>query len=95
MNFLALSSLFLVANGVFIGVTVALGVAVVGVAVAMFFVGSIFRKKSIDKRLGEVEQRAAKMIEDASLECKALKKEALLEAKEQGLQLRNELEKEN
>ncbi len=95
MNFLALSSLFLVANGVFIGVTVALGVAVVGVAVAMFFVGSIFRKKSIDKRLGEVEQRAAKMIEDASLECKAMKKEALIEAKEQGLQLRNELEKEN
>ncbi len=95
MNFLALGSLFLVANGVFIGVTVALAVAVVGVAVAMFFVGSVVKKKSIDKRLGEVEQRTAKMIEDASLECKAMKKEALVEAKEQGLQLRNELEKEN
>ena len=50
MNFLALGSLFLVANGVFIGVTVALAVAVVGVAVAMFFVGSVVKKKSIEKR---------------------------------------------
>ncbi len=96
MNYSALSSLFLaVDNGVFIGVTVALCVAVVAAVAAGFFAGSLFRKRSTDKRLGEVEQRASKMIEDASLECKALKKEALLEAKEQGLQLRNEFEKES
>ncbi len=95
MNYLALGSLFLAVNdGLFIGLTVGLAVlALVGV-VTGFFVGGHFKKKQIDKRLGEVEQRAAKMIEDASLECKTLKKEALLEAKEQGLQLKNELEKE-
>lgn len=96
MNHVALSSLFLaVDEGVFWSVTAILIVVALGVAVAGYFVGSLMRKKQIDKRLGEVEQRAAKMIEDASLECKALKKEALIEAKEQGLQLRNELEKEN
>ncbi len=96
MNYLALSSLFLDVNdGVFIGVTIGLAVGLLALAVAGFFVGYILRKKQIDKRLGEVEQRASKMIEDASLECKALKKEALLEAKEQGLQLKNEIEKEN
>lgn len=95
MNYLALSSLFLVADGVFWGVTIPLIVLLIACAVAGYFIGSYLRKRSIDKRLGEVEQRASKMIEDASLECKALKKEALLEAKEQGLQLRNELEKEN
>ncbi len=96
MNYLALGSLFLVVNdGLFIGLTVGLAVAVLAGVVAGFFVGGLFKRKQIDKRLGEVEQRAAKMIEDASLECKTLKKEALLEAKEQGLQLKNELEKEN
>ncbi len=95
MNYLALSSLFLVPDGVFISVTVVLGVLLVALAVGGFFVGGILKKRQIDKRLGEVEQRAAKMVEDASLECKALKKEALLEAKEQGLQLKNEIEKEN
>ena len=95
MNYLALGSLFLVADGVFIGVIVSIVVVLLALAVAGFFVGGLVKKKQIDKRLGEVEQRAAKMIEDASLECKTLKKEALLEAKEQVLQLKNELEKEN
>ena len=95
MSYLALRNLFLAADGVVIGVSVGLSVFAIILAVAGYFVGGIFKKKQIDKRLGEVEQRAAKMIEDASLECKALKKEALLEAKEQGLQLKNEIEKEN
>ncbi len=95
MNYSALSSLFLVSNGVFYGVLIPLAVLLVVAAVVSYFVGSYIKQKNIDKRLGEVEQRASKMIEEASLECKALKKEALVEAKEQGLQLRNELEREN
>ena len=95
MNYSALSSLFLVSNGVFYGVLIPLAVLLVVAAVVSYVVGSYIKQKNIDKRLGEVEQRASKMIEEASLECKALKKEALVEAKEQGLQLRNELEREN
>ncbi|MCH5146952.1 MAG: ribonuclease Y [Clostridiales bacterium] len=95
MNLLAFGSLFLAADGLVIGLSVGLAVLAIILAVAGYFVGGILKKKEIDKRLGEVENRASKMIEDASLECKALKKEALLEAKEQGLQLKNEIEREN
>lgn len=95
MNLLAFGSLFLAADGLVIGLSVGLAVLALILAVAGYFVGGILKKKEIDKRLGEVENRASKMIEDASLECKALKKEALLEAKEQGLQLKNEIEREN
>jgi ribonuclease Y len=52
-------------------------------------------KKSTDKKLGDVAARSKKMVDDATLECKALKKEAILEAKEQELKLRNEFEKES
>ena len=56
MNYLALSSLFLVPDGVFISVTVVLGVLLVALAVGGFFVGGILKKRQIDKRLGEVEK---------------------------------------
>ena len=92
MNFLAFSSLFL-ASGAEIGLGIGLGVAVL-VAVGMFFVGGFLRQKSIDKKLGTVQDRTKKMIDDAAAECKSIKKEAILEAKEQELQLRNEFEKE-
>lgn len=51
-------------------------------------------KNATDKKLGEVNQRISKMLEDAEGECKALKKEAILEAKEQDLKLRNEFERD-
>ncbi|MDE6105167.1 MAG: Rnase Y domain-containing protein, partial [Clostridia bacterium] len=88
-----LSVLFLAGNanlgltiGLSIGIVVALGIG--------FFVGFLINRKLTEKRLGEVQTRTKKMIDDASLECKALKKEAILEAKEQELQLRNEFERE-
>ena len=93
MNLLAFSNLFLAMSGLEIGLLI--GLIIVAVfAVGAFFVGGIFRQKSIDKELGTVQERRNKMIEEASLECKSLKKEAILEAKEQELQLRNEFEKE-
>lgn len=89
----ALSFLFLASNaniglviGLSVGIVVALGIGL--------FLGFFISGKLTEKRLGEVRSRTKKMIEDASLECKALKKEAILEAKEQELQLRNEFERE-
>lgn len=93
MNLLALSSLFL-ANNTVIGLSIGLGIGVLAALVGGFFVGYIVNQKKTDKRLGDVETRTKKMISDASLECKTLKKEAILEAKEQELQLRNEFERE-
>ncbi len=93
MNLLALGSLFL-ADTTTIIIGVVLGVLVVVALIAGFFVGKIIERKNTDKRLGDVQTRTKKMIDDASLECKALKKEAILEAKEQELQLKNEFERE-
>ena len=93
MGILAFSNLFLASDGIVIGLGVGLGVVAVA-AIVMFFVGGMLRQKSIDKKLGTVQDRTKKMIDDATAECKSIKKEAILEAKEQELQLRNEFEKE-
>ena len=88
-----MSSLFLasVSVGVFVGVLVG---AIVVFAAIGFFVGYLLHKKGIDKKFGEVNQRIKIMLEEAESESKALKKEAILEAKEQDLKLRNEFERE-
>ena len=88
-----ISSLFL-AGTVEITVIAVLAVAVVAVGVLCFFLGRRMYKNATDKKLGEVNQRISKMLEDAEGECKALKKEAILEAKEQDLKLRNEFERD-
>ena len=93
INFL--SNLFL-ANTMNLGL--AIGLIIGGVIVALvggFFVGMFINNKRTEKRLGDVQTRTKKMIDDATNECVALKKEAKLEAKEQELQLRNEFERES
>ncbi len=96
MNLLGISSLFLVSDGVAIGLGVALGVAVIAVvAVTLLFIRHKRNSAKAEKELGEASERAQKMIADAQAECKALKKEAILEAKEQELKLRNDFERES
>lgn len=90
-----LSSLFLAPDGLVIGLGVGLGVLVIVAAVSCFFIGKMLYKKKLDAQLGSAQERADKMIEDARAECKALKKEAILEAKEQELKLKNEFERES
>lgn len=93
MYFSTLSSLFLASNGVVIGLSVCVAVLFIGVGLSFYF-GMKFNDKRTEKKLGDFRTRTQKMIEDASQECKALKKEAILEAKEQELQLKNEFERE-
>ncbi len=93
-----LSSLFLASDGLAIGLGVGLGVALVAifaVAVLCYKHGVKSYKKKVDEQFGSAQARADKMIEDARAECKALKKEAILEAKEQELKLKNEFERES
>ncbi len=96
MNLLGISSLFLASDGVAIGLGVALGVALI--AAVVILVLFVSHKKKIDKankELGDASERAQKMLADVQAECKALKKEAILEAKEQELKLRNDFERES
>ena len=95
MNLQAISSLFL-ANGAAIGLGVALGVALIVVAVVtMLYLRYRSKVNKANKELGEASERAQKMIADAQAECKTLKKDAILEAKEQELKLRNDFERES
>lgn len=98
MYLLGISSLFL-ASGETTGMIVAIVVAVLAIAAAIAgFVLFFNHKKKVDranKELGEASERAQKMVAEAQAECKALKKEAILEAKEQELKLRNDFERES
>lgn len=69
-------------------------VVAVAALVAGFFIGYFICKKIIEKKVGETDKRVEEMLNNAQNECKALKKEAILEAKEQDLKLRNEFERE-
>ncbi len=63
--------------------------------VACLFLGMFLKNKSFVKKQGDIQKVTDKMLEDAREESKALKKEAILEAKEQELKLRNDLERES
>lgn len=96
MYLLGMSSLFLASDGVAIGLGVALGVVAIFAAVVTFLYIRHTRKTAkAEKELGDATERAKKMVADAQAECKALKKEAILEAKEQELKLRNDFERES
>ena len=85
------SSLLLMSDGLAIGLMA--GIAVV-VGIICFLVGKIVTDKIRTGKFKSTEKEIAKMKEEAEQECKAIKKEAILEAKEQDLKLRNEFERE-
>ncbi len=91
MNF-DINSLFLLSQGAVIGIAAAVAVVL---GVAGFLIGYKLLGIQRKGKISEVEKNIAKMKEDAAAECKQLKKEAILEAKEQDLKLRNEFERES
>ena len=100
-----LSVLFLSTLPVGAAVGIAAGVAVLAAAIGVFLTLVIY-KKGVEKKVGSAEERVKKIISDAEKEAERIKnqgqedskralKEALLEAKEQDLKLRNEFERES
>lgn len=89
-------SLFLtLATGVSLPLVIVIAVLAVALGcVGGIFVGSKILQKQREMKIGSAESVVAKMKEDAEQECKQLKKEAILEAKEQDLKLRKEFESE-
>lgn len=93
----ALSNLFLAADGATIGliiVAVVAALAVVAAVLGWVISPKLYRKK-LENQLHDYKSETDRMLEETQAECKALKKEAILEAKEQELKLRNEFEKES
>ncbi len=90
-----LFSLLLIADGVAIALMVVLpilGIVIGGVAM-LFVLKKVSQKKS-EQKLDETSKKVDEMLETAEAECKQMKKEALLESKEQDLKRRNEFEQE-
>mgnify|MGYP000777172402 CR=1 FL=1 len=91
-----LSSLLLdVSTGLAVALFVVLPILglAIGGAAAYVILQKIAKKKS-EQKLDETSQQVEKMLASAKAECKQLKKEAVLEAKEQELKRRNEFEQE-
>ena len=75
-------------------ILIAVIVAIVGIAGGLVL-GWFFKNQSFKKKQGDIQKVTDKMLEDARAESKSIKKEAILEAKEQEHRLRSEFEKES
>ena len=69
------------------------GVALV-LAVVGFFAGSVYRRKSAESAIGSAEDEARRILNDAIRTSEQKKREALLEAKDEIHNLRQEAEKD-
>lgn len=74
---------------IIIGTAAAVVLGIVG-----FFVGTAFRRKSAEKTIGSAEDEAKRILNDALKTAETRKKEALIEAKDEIHQLRQETEKD-
>lgn len=86
-----INSLLLMNDAIWIGIAAA---CVVVFTVIGFIIGRAISDKMRNAKVGTVETVVAKMKEEAEQECKAIKKEAILEAKEQEIKLRNDFERD-
>ncbi len=88
-------SLFLMSDGLAIGLIVGLAVLVICGVLAGLFFGKKKTKADFEKQVGTLEEQKRKILEQAEEQSRTMKKEALLEAKEQEIKLRSEFERES
>ena len=62
--------------------------------VAGLAAGYFYRKNTMEKKIGQTEEYARNLLDEASRKAEDKKKEAVLEAKEEVIRLKNELDKE-
>ena len=68
--------------------------AAIGIAGLMFFLGWLINSKIGKNNIASAEEKAKKLIEDADKEAKHLKKEKLLEVKDEWLRKKQEFDTE-
>ena len=69
-------------------------VIIIFVAVATWFAATAYRKKIFESKIGSAEEKSREIIDEALKTAETKKREALLEAKEETLKTKNELERE-
>ena len=74
-----------------IGIVIAIAVVALVIGLAA---GYFYRKNAMEKKIGQTEEYARNLLEEATRKAEDKKKEAVLEAKEEIIRLKNELDKE-
>ena len=89
------SSLFLAnGNGLAWGLVGAVAVLAIVASILCWVLSAKTLKKKYEKEQGTIDEQRNKMLDNVMKESRALKKEAMLEAKEQEVKLRNDFERE-
>ena len=95
MQNLNYGSLFLVSDGAFIGVVAGVAILAIVASLLCWIFSAKKVTKQFEKDAGDIEAQRNRMLDDVREESRAIKKEAILEAKEQEIKLRNEFERES
>ena len=88
---ITLNSLLAVSTGAWVGILVACIVVFASIGAT---IGYLIYKKHVEKQIGTAKSAAEKILKDAETEGKNIRKEAIIEAKEQEIKMRNDFERE-
>ncbi len=91
------SSLFLANGGIDTWMLISIAVAFLAIVASIlcWVISAKSVTKKFEKEQGNIDAQRNRMLDDVREESKAIKKEAILEAKEQEIKLRNEFERES
>ena len=78
-----------------LGIVIAVVFTLVIAIPVSFFTAITYRKKVVEDKLGNAEEKAREIIDEAVKTAETKKREALLEAKEESIKTKNELERES
>lgn len=81
-------------GGTMIAVIVAILITLCVVAPVTWFIAIAYRKKVYESKIGKAEEKSREIIDEALKVAETKKREALLEAKEESMKTKNDLEKE-
>ena len=73
---------------------IAVVVAIAVTAIVVYFVTSAYHKKVTEAKIGNAEEKAREIIDEAVKTAETKKHEAMLEAKEESIRVKNDLDKE-
>ena len=73
---------------------IAVVVALAVTAIVVYFVTSAYHKKVTEAKIGNAEEKAREIIDEAVKTAETKKREAMLEAKEESIRVKNDLDKE-
>ena len=73
---------------------IAVVVAIAVTAIVVYFVTSAYHKKVTEAKIGNAEEKAREIIDEAVKTAETKKREAMLEAKEESIRVTNDLDKE-